>query len=960
VLRACLAAAVEGRGGVALLTGEPGSGKSRLADEFATFAAACGVTVLRGGASEAAGMPPYLPFLEALGRYVREADANLLRTQVGPRAAILAGIFPELRERLGDVSSAYPLPPQQARLRLYESVGALLRAIAAARPLLLLLDDLHWADGSTLDLLCHVAVNLDNAPVLIVGAYRESELAQSAALERSILELTRRRLLTTIPVARLSAVEVADLVGASLGGHVDAAVTRRLYRQSEGNPFFAEELLRAWQESGTLRQDGGRWSLTAPEDETLPASIVGTIRRRLARLSPDVVEHLRAAAIVGRTFATALVAEVTDVDIELLEEGLRDAARARLIEPAGAGAFTFSHDTIRECLYADVTPSRRTRMHGVIGRALEARSATDNARRLADLAFHFARSADAERGVIYSRRAAEAAAAAFAAEDAAAHFRTALGLMDEADQQRAAVLLGLGDALLWAGAERDAAGAFAEARAAFLRFGATEAAARAAHGEGRAWVRLEEHGAARTAFEAGLALLGGRVCTGTVQILVDLANLLTVSMGRQSEGVAHSEQALALARTLGDRRLEAAALRTTGNLLARMNDVFQGIQLLEQARALAEECDDPVEAAECCGCLVPIYVWSGDVRRSEAINRLRIALAERCHDPYQLRHAASALAVVCSIQGRFAEADQQLTEARTVTERLASEEPLAFVRYIEARVARQRGEYARALESIHAALRTFRAMGPAALVWYLPLLGLIQHAVGDREGTIATMAEIETVIAANPAGSVASANALTGLGELVVRLGDRRRAADLYPELAVFRGLLAPSIVDRVLGQLATLLGDGAAARLHFDAADALARRQSLLPELGHLLAARAELALAEGGRGSASAARGLLKQALDVFDTLGMVGDVAQVRTRLRTLPTQPGARHPALPAGLSEREAEVLRLVAAGCSNREIARTLALSEKTIANYITGIYTKTDSENRAAAAAFAIRHGLA
>src|SRR5947209_11157315 len=193
-----LEATIAGRLHVALVAGEPGIGKTRLLQEIAEGAGQVGALVLRGGASAAEAMPPYLPFLEALGSYIRTAPIEQLRTQADSIAPILATILPELPLRLGELATSYPLPPEQTRLRLYEAVGMFLAAIAVKNPLLLLLDDLHWADTATLDLLCYLAQHQAVSRLYILGAYRSDELASHSALERSILDLTRSRQLTVL------------------------------------------------------------------------------------------------------------------------------------------------------------------------------------------------------------------------------------------------------------------------------------------------------------------------------------------------------------------------------------------------------------------------------------------------------------------------------------------------------------------------------------------------------------------------------------------------------------------------------------------------------------------------------------------------------------------------------------------------------------------------------------------
>src|SRR5438874_202999 len=235
-----LEASMTGRTHVVFVSGEPGIGKSRLLQEMAIRAEEVGAIVLRGGASEAEGMPPYLPFLEALGGYIRATPPEQLRAQAGSMAPILTTILPELAVVLGNLPVSYPLPADQARLRLYEAVGMFLASLTSAAPLVLLLDDLQWADPASLDLLRHVVRQQSTARLLILGAYRAGELASNLALERTLLDLNRARLLTSLTIGPLVEEEIAELAAARLGLPIDHEVARFLHMHSEGNPFFAE------------------------------------------------------------------------------------------------------------------------------------------------------------------------------------------------------------------------------------------------------------------------------------------------------------------------------------------------------------------------------------------------------------------------------------------------------------------------------------------------------------------------------------------------------------------------------------------------------------------------------------------------------------------------------------------------------------------------------------------------
>jgi DNA-binding CsgD family transcriptional regulator/tetratricopeptide (TPR) repeat protein len=958
ILRSQLETAIGGQMRVAQIAGEPGIGKTRLLNAFAAHARRKNIPVLRGGAFDAEGMPSYLPFLEALGQHIRMAPIDVLRAETGTLAPILATILPELTMRLGEIPASYALPPEQGRLRFFEAVGEFLVAIAAPHALLLILDDLQWADAASLDLLSYVARHQSAARILVLGAYRAGEVAHRLAFERAVAELHRLRSLESIGVAPLDETAIAALAAQYLGAPLDAATSRILAAQSEGNPFFAEELLRGWLDTDALTRVATGWRLSASDAPALPPSIAGAVRQRLTHLAPEIVELLRTAAIIGRTFDLTMLADVIGEDIETVEAYLGEAVQARLIRPDDEVTFSFSHDKIREALYDEVTGVRRRRLHGFIGRVFEARHDPDSAHRLAELAFHFARSGDRERGAIYAERAANEALRTFATEEALAHFRTALGVLDADSARRGDLLVGLGDAALLIGMEAEAVAAFEAAQTWFEQRGERVAAARAAHRLGQTWWRQEAIPAARDAFETALRLLGDDPTADLVRVLVDLGSLLAVSQHEIAAGIAYGQRALALAQDLQDNHLCAVASRTLGNVLVRANDLAGGITLLEQALTLATATDDPAEAAECCACLATAYFWQGAVRKSSEITQRRREFARRCHDPYQLRHIATWLAASYAMQGKIAECDRLLDEAEADVERLASPEPRAYLTFCRGALAHTRGDYHVAERLLHEALGLFRAIGPDALVWYIGMIAVVQAAQGKGAEARASMDELDALLIAVPDSTMSAATPLCYLAQAALVMRDTERLARYYPRLVPFQGQFHDALIDRLLGEMETLRGDWESAAVHLTTAEATARREELVWELARTQEAQANLILMRGDRDGVPRARDLFEQSRAHFQNLGNGMEAHRLQERLRAL-SGPPAR-PAFPAGLSAREAEVLRLVAEGRSNRAIAQTLSLSEKTVINHLTSVYGKIGVDNRAAATAFAIRHGLA
>lgn len=946
---------------VVLLPGELGIGKTRLLNEVASHASHRGAIVLRGGASEFEGMPPYLPFLEALGQYIRRASPEQLGKQIAGNSQILTTILPELADLSGQSPSQYPLPPEQARLRLYEAIGTFLEAISAQCPLVLMLDDLHWADTASLDLLCHIARHQSTARILILGTYREGEIDRNPALGRAMNELVRQRVLAHCTLKPLTEEETEKLAISYLGGPVSQRVRLLLYQQSEGNPFFAEELIRGWLEAGDLVQYNSLWTALTSLERALPASIVGTLRQRFARLSSEIIDHLRVASIIGRTFDLPLLATVAGRPFEIIEEQLLEAIRAGLVRADDTYVFTFNHDKIRECLYTEVSNLRRRRLHEAIGQALEARyiqENTKNMQQLAELAFHFTQCGDRERGVAYSQQAAEHAYRSSAFKEAVIHYNRCLELLHTDDERRGNLLLSLGEAALLADAENEAVTAYKEALALFSQT-LQSAAAQAAHGLALAYWRQESLQVARTTLEHALALSSDKQTTEVVRILVDLSTLLTNYMDHQVEGMTYAQRALEIACRLKDNTLEAAASRAVaGKLYAPGNSLTSVPHSLERAVELAEASDASSEAAECCFSLARAYYWLAEIRQSYAVSYRMMEFIEVNQHPYQLRNALSWLALLHTSQGAWAEAEQIIAQAQPIVEHLTSPFPTALLHQFRGFLAYQQEDYEMAEREFQTAM-VDQPSGSERLMFFTGLPALTQVALGKKKEAYAYSARLELLLSELPPGALPTAPIVTCLALMAIALDNHEQAANYYPILQAFRGQHYWFLVDRVLGQLATLLKDWDMALVYLTAAKETAQREKLRPELARTLQALVDFEIARGGEESANRATILLKQAIALFHELHMSAALTGARNQLLTLSQQPLTLQ-LFPADLTRSEVKVLQLVARGKSNRQIGIELGISEKTVANHLTRIFAKTASENRAAATAFAIRHRIA
>lgn len=951
-----LSAAAGGNGSVVLIAGEPGAGKTRLLDALAAEAAVAGMTVLRGGSSDVAGMPPYLPFLEALGAYVRATQPDQLRQQVGSHAAVLITVLPELTERLGAPAQLVTLPAEQERFRLFEAIAEFLTAIAAQHPLLLTLDDLHWADSASLDLLATLARRLPSSRLLIAGAYRVGDADGNPNFGRTFAELSRLRVMTVLTAAPLTAEAIATLSAHSLGAPLDLEAAEILVARSEGNPFLAEELLHGWLESGALARSAAtdEHFHLAGDPNQLPATIRAGVSQRLSRLPAETVTLLHTAAVAGRPVDPSLLARVTGDDEEHVEANLLEAVRAGLLRLQPDGALLFTHDTVRECLYAEVPPFRRRRLHGFVGNALAQGTDHHSGRLLAELAYHFGRSGDREQGSTWARRAAEHALASSAPREAMLHYRAALELVADDDPERGELLLSLGSAALLAD-DDSMVDTFSTAETWFRSRRRWTDAARSAHRRGEALWRRERNVEARNAFATALSLHGQDAPREKIRTLIDLGSLVSSAFHAHDEGIALAGEAAALARETADRKALASATRVLGNLSVRRGQLREGIRLLEEALVLAEDANDPVEAAECCACLAPAWFWLGEIERSAAVTRRRWRHANHAGDPYQLRHIYTWLAICDGIRGRIEASLAWTAQAEETVSHLGSPEPAAFLTFTRGALAFTQGHYDQAQERLLDATERFRAIGSGALVWYLGWLGIAYAAASHVDKARSVMEELERLVLSLP-GPESAGESIVSLVQLALLLDDSARIARHGPALAPLSGRFHDLLVDRLLGEIAIRNADYAAAERYLRDAELVARREPLVWELARTLEARANLAIARGSSITSVEVREVLAEAASHYEAMHNRFEADRVGRRLAGEPPGIASAHS---SSLTPRESEVLKLLASGRSNREIAVALFLSEKTVEHHVSRIYGKTGVENRAAATAYAIHHNL-
>jgi predicted ATPase/DNA-binding SARP family transcriptional activator len=866
--------ALAGRGRLCLLAGEPGIGKSRLADELLAHATARGARTLVGRCWEAGGAPAYWPWVQLLRAYVREAEPDALRTQLGAGATDLAQIVPELRERFEDLPVPQALEPEAARFRLFDAVAAFLRDASRGQPLVVFLDDLHAADAPSLLLLRFLARELGSTHVLMVGAYRDLDPTPGRPLTEMLAEVTRERVTRRLALGGLNELEVARYVEVMASEFASSELAAGLHAQTEGNPLFVGEIVRL------LSAEGVPSGSAAEARLAIPQSIRDVIAGRLAQLSAACEQMLVLASVIGREFAVDALARLGGVAESELLDILDEALTARIVSevPDGAGRLRFAHVLIRDTLYDALTSVRRVRLHRLVVDALEALYGDEPGPHLTELAYHAVAGRDVEKGLGYAHRAGDRALALLAYEEAARLYQVALEALERShpldEQARCELLLAVGESKVRAGEFAAAKTAFLNAAAIARRLGLPRELARAAAGyAGRfMWARAAGDHKLVPLLQEALAALAEDDVELRARLLARLSGALRDERSRERrDGL--SREAVELARRAGNPAALAFALDGRLAAMDAPDMIAEGLTHARELREVAERIGDRERVVNALDHERTRLVMAGDLREAEAALDAEGHLYDDLRQPAQLWQHYSARAMFALAAGRLTEAEELVPQAFAFGERSLPDVAIPVHRLQSYALRDLQGR----LEEVAPAIRDLVAEYPTrpalrcALAHIHARLGHsteAQRILDDlAQDEFAGMPfDQEWLYGMSLLAETASLLGDAGSGEVLHRLLAPWAAFSAADHPEGFRGSIA-----RYLGLLATLTRSWAAAERHYDAALAANARMGARPWHAHTENDYARMLLARGGRGDRQRARALLDAARATYRALGV-----------------------------------------------------------------------------------------
>ena len=867
-----------------MVAGDPGVGKTALADAIGAEAVARGACVLWGRAWDGGGAPAYWPWLRIIRRLAAERDLAPALHALGPEGAgrltrLIPGLVAPAQAATGAASAPDPGEGDAARFQLFDAITSLLRAAAGQGSLVLILDDLHGADHPSLLLMGFLAVHLRDSPILVIGTYREAEARLDPQLAATLGDIIRHG--QRLPLRGLRERDVGEVVERVAGRRPPDRVVRAIHHATEGNPFFIDEVVRLLSAEGRL-DDAAHVAAVR-----IPDGVRETIRHRLDPLPDRTRVLLLTAAVIGRQFRLDTLQRVCDLDANELDLALGEAVGSGVIveRSSSFGAYAFSHGLIRETLYDDLGPQRRALLHASVGRTLEELYAADPEPHVAELAHHFfvaATAGESARAIDYAVRAGKRAMSLVAYEEASDHFQRALqayGLQEHADiARRCDLMLALGTAQSLAGSTTQARETFMRAAGLARKLDAPERLARAALGYGAGMGGFEfgrvDDGLLALLGEARAAL-GGKDGPLLARVLGRTATELYFS-DRTGERAELGAQAVAMARRLGDRSTLASTLSARFITLWEPENSAERLQIASDVVALGEEVRDRE-------LVLRGHVWRavslmelGDWVGADMELAVHARLAAELRDPLHLWYVPLFQASRALLEGQLQDAERLAHEAFEVGR---GTQPQNAAQLYAVQLLGLRAEQGR-LDEVAPSLAEFGRRYPAAPVWRAAATfaeAMLGHTDAARRG-------FESLCAGGMAEIPRDAEWLATLAFLIragARIGDARRTGALgeqlepYVDRAVIAGRAAICLgpVARYAGIAAAAAGRLDLAIAHLERALAMSRRWGAEPTIAAIRLELADALEQAGDARSAARARGLRDEGLALARRLELGG---------------------------------------------------------------------------------------
>jgi len=905
--------AVHGEGGLVFVHGEAGIGKTRLVRELGAYARSRGVQVLYGRCPalfRMDGVPPYILWKEVIKDYLETCTPEQLYRVIGFYPAEVAKLVPELSQKLRSIPQSFPISPDQEQNRLFEAVSQLVTNISRETPLLVVLDDLQWTDPSSLLLLHYLARDVQKSSLLLLGAYRSTDIDSKHPLTPVLAELKRERLPQSVSLKRMSLEDTSEMIRQILEqDDIPPEFCMLVYEKTRGNPFFVEEVIESLKEEGVIYREENRWRIKEVSEIEFPETVKSVLKTRFARLDEECQSVLTFASFVGNDFTLEAMCALTGIEENKLLELMDKILKTGLIkerEVHGEGVCSFADILVRDVVYDEVSLLKRKKLHGIVGCALEEVYAAKIDEHFGELAYHFLETGDKEKALDYFLKAGEKSQKMYAYDEAFSHLSHALKLLEEKDgniEERARITERLGDIKTWTG-QFDAGMEWWD-------------------GALTLWAQLEDrksvsrlHVKMAHAFwhVAGDKKKASEHHQRALEILekepenVELANLYEDIGHRlwrsgEPEALSWLQKALDLAEKLGDFRVLAECYNDLGALSSLSGELEKTKRYFEQGLKIALE-SNSLEAALRLYCnLCGLYWWTGEPQKAFETAQKGLELAKKVGDLNLMVWLDGNLAFCYLTMGEVQKAlsiseDNLALVKRT---RNVSYTPNALLSIGQCYLSL--GEWDKSLQYLTKAVDTAKKVeeyAPSAEA--NQSLGELLMEMEDYEEAEKYFNESNRI--AEKAGDTANPLVLTfpALSRLYLKKGEIEKAKELvertYEFAAKSKNMLCIANAEMLKGMLFRAQKNWEQSIQHFEKSvqtlQDLNARKWYVPYFASLLYEYGSTYLDRSEEGDKEKARDLLNQALEIFQKMGAKKDVEKVEAKLLYIETGKAASVP------------------------------------------------------------------
>jgi len=898
---------IQGEGGLVFLFGEAGIGKTRLARELGAYARLRGMRILYGRCPalfRMDGVPPYIIWKEVIKEYLETCTPEQLHRVIGYYPAEVAKLVPELGQKLRAVPQSFPISPEQEQNRLFEAVSQFITNISRETPLLVVLDDLQWTDPSSLLLLHYLARDVQKSSLLLLGAYRSTDIDSKHPLTPVLAELKRERLPQSVSLKRMSPEDTSEIIRQILEqDDIPPEFCRLVYDKTRGNPFFVEEVIESLKEEGVVYREENRWKIKEVSEIEFPETVKSVLKTRFARLDEECQSVLTFASFVGNDFTLEAMCALTGIEENKLLELMDRMLKTGLIkerEIRGKGVCSFADILVRDVVYNEVSLLKRKKLHGVVGCALEKVYAKKIDEHYGELASHFLESEDNDKALDYFLKAADKAAKIYANSEAASYFQSALRLLEESEsrlEEKAGVLERLGDIERLV-AEYDACmNYWNEALLLWKQLYKKENASRMHRKIASVlWSIKGDTEKAKEHHDEALRILEKEPESVELAGLFEDVARLYCRTEDETKALSWAEKAIELAKKLNDYEVIANSYGTLGVIFAETGDIKKAIECYDQSLRIAldngymdsalraynnlsasfsiqdknekalEFAERGFELAKKVGAIRWIswigtglssgYMERGNTSKALPLAEESVALDRKAGNFTNLSYSLNNLGNDYRIVGELDKSEQYSSEALNLSEKTKNVQQIGFSHSNLGWLYFDKSEYVKAKEQFEKAFDVYEKAGAKSYqAWASLQLAWVDAELGEIEKAKNLLAETE---------------------QFAVEAGDRL----LIAQVDAGKGILFR--VQKKWKESIDFFGKS------LQECEALnARRWQVYFLSRVVLCEYAQAYLERDQEGDREKARDLLNQALEMFQRMGAKKDIEKVEARLLYIET-------------------------------------------------------------------------